>query len=134
MVLHETADAENELRYGRQWFVTKQIMENYFKPWHDEHEQETQDSDGHGHHDDRIDHCREDLVLNLRGFLLKFRKPVKHQLEHTADFPGFYHVNVEIVKNSRMQRQRVGKRAATLHRVGECVDGFFQHLVAFLLC
>src|SRR5436305_132850 len=134
VVLHETADAQNELCYGRQRFVTEQIMKNFFKPWHDEHEQETQDSNGHGHHDDRINHCREHFVLNLRGFLLKFRKAVKNQLEHAADFAGFYHVDVEVVKDSRMQRQRVGKRAATLHRVGQIVDGFFQQLVAFLLC
>src|SRR4030095_14295350 len=108
-------------------------MKNYFEARDNEHQKETQDSHRHRHHDDRVNHGREDLVFNLRGFLLKFGKPVKHEFEHAADLASLDHVDVQIVEDFRMHRSCVGKSTGALHTVSDLADCFFQHLIAFLL-
>jgi hypothetical protein len=69
-------------------------VENRFELRHNEDKKKTHDAHGHCHHDAWIDHCCYDFVFDLRGLLLKFRKPVEHKLKYTADLAGFDHVNV----------------------------------------
>src|SRR5438128_11700131 len=126
MVLHHATHSDNKPSDGRQRFVAKQVVENQFEPWHNEHEEKTQDAHGHCHHDYRIDHCRYDFVSDLGGLLLKFREPGEHELKHAADLAGLHHVDVQIAKNPRMQGQCVRKHATPLDGIGEFVDGIFH--------
>jgi hypothetical protein len=107
-------------------------VEDRFEFRHDEDKEKRHDAHCHRHHNDRVNHRRHDLVLNLVGFLLKFRKPVEHQLQHAANLARFDHVDVQVVKDPRMQRQRVRKRVTALNGVSKFVNGLFQYLVAFL--
>src|SRR5204863_824738 len=67
---------------------------NLFEPRHNEDKKKRHNPHGNRHHDAGIDHCRHNLVFDLRGFLLKFRKPGEHQLQYTADLAGLHHVDV----------------------------------------
>src|SRR5207248_11455165 len=96
-------------------FVAEQVVKNYFEPRHNEHEEETHDSHRHRHDNDRINHRRDHLVLNLRCFFLKLGKPGKHQFKDASNLARFDHIDVQIVKDLWMQRQCVGKSAAALH-------------------
>ena len=132
VVLDGAARSDNKLSDGRQWLVAEHLVENRFELRHNEDEEKTQDAYRHGHHDDGIHHGCYDFVFDLGGLLLKFRKPSEHKLKHAADFAGFDHVDVQIVEDPRMQRERVGKCAAALHGIRDFVDRVFQHLVALL--
>src|SRR5215469_15706262 len=134
MVLYKTAYVNHELGDGRQRFVAKHVMENHLEFRHDKDEEKSHDRHRHRDDDGRIDHGRDDLVLDLRSFLLKFREPVQNKLQYTAELACFHHVNVKVVKDSWMKGKSVGKRITALDGVREFVDRFFQYEITFLFC
>src|SRR4029077_18180122 len=77
-------------------------------------------------------HRRSDFVLNFGRLFVKFREPGENELEYTADFAGFHHIDVKIVKDGRILRKAFRKCTASLDRFSELVDRVFQNGIAFL--
>src|SRR5207237_8635794 len=127
MVLHEVTRGDDKPGDGRQRLIAEHIMENGFEFRHDEDQQKTHDPNCQCDHDHGIDHCRDDLVFDLRGFLLKLRKPVKHQLEHAADLARFDHVDKQVVKNLWVKGERFRKRITALYGVSEFVNSILKY-------
>src|SRR5436853_350434 len=96
--------------------IAKHVVEDGFELWYDKNEQESHDRDGHGHHDERINHRGGDFVFDLGRFFLELGKPRQHELEHAADFARFDHVHVEIVKDQRVLRETFREGPASLDR------------------
>src|SRR5215471_9790362 len=132
MILDQPTHVDNKSGDCRERPVAEHVVKDGLEFRHDEHEQKSHNGDGHRDYDGGINHRSDDLVLNFRGFLLKFSKTVEHELEHAAELPGFHHVDVKIVEDQRMQGKRIGKRTAALDSVGQFVDGVFKHLIALL--
>ena len=115
MTLHKSADGDDERRDNGQRSVAEHVVKDGFEFRHDEDEQKSHDRDRHGHDDEWIDHRGRDFVFNLGRFFLKLRQPGQNKLEHAADFAGFHHVDVKIVKDDWILRETFGKGAAALN-------------------
>ena len=107
-------------------------MKDGLKLRHDEHKQKDHDQERHEHDDNWVDHRGLDLVSDLGGFFLEFRKARQNDFEHTAELSGLNHVDVKVVEDRRVLRERLRKSAATLHAVGKFVDRFLENFVALL--
>ena len=133
LVLEEAACSDNELRERGKRFASQHVGEDLLELRHDINEQECHDGDGDDQNDDRVEHSRHDLVLKFLGFLLKIGQTNQHQFHHAAQFAGANHVDVELVENFGVLAERIGERAAALHRVAKLPDCFAQNRIRLLL-
>ena len=102
MILERVADIDDENRQAGQRLAAEHFFENLLELRNDEHEQEAHDRDRDEEHDDWIEHRGDDLVLDFLRLFLKLGETVEHEFQHTAEFAGFHHVDVELVKNFRV--------------------------------
>src|SRR5437667_613426 len=130
--LHKSAYSDDERRDHGQRSVAEHVVKDRLEFWDNEHEQKSHDRDRHCHDDERVDHRSGDFVFNLGRLFLKLREPGKNELEHTADFASFHHIDIKIVKDERILRETFRKRAAALDRLSELVDRVFQDRITFL--
>ena len=121
MSLDKFAHADDKPRDAWQRLIAEHVVEDAFEFRDDEHEQKRHDGDGHNHDNGRIDHGSYDLVLNLGRLFLEFSQAPEDKLEHAAELARFHHVHIKIVEDERVLRERFGKCAAALHRVGELI-------------
>ena len=117
----ELGGAEDDLGDQRQFLIG--VGEHFLELRHDENHQEDQDGDGDEHDDHRIDHRGNDLVFQLLGLFLVFGETVEDDFEHTAEFAGLDHVDVELVEDLRVLGERLGEGGTALDVFGERADG-----------
>ena len=95
--------------------------------------QESQNRDCDEHHDNRVNHRRDNFPFQLMGFLLVFSETLEHHFEDTTKFTGFHHVHKELVENLWMLPQRFGKGRSSLHGFGKLIDGRLENQIRLLL-
>jgi hypothetical protein len=90
------------------------VLEHFLELRHDENHQEDQDGHGDEHDDHRVDHGGNDLVFEFLGLFLVFGETVEDDFEHTAEFAGLDHVDVELVEDLGVLGEGFGEGGAAL--------------------
>ncbi len=126
----ELGETEDDLRDEGEFGIG--ITEHFLEFRNDEYHEEDEDGDGDETDDGRIDHGGDDFVFEFLSFLLVFGEAGEDDFEHTAEFAGFDHVDVEFVENFGVLCEGLGESGATLDGVREVADGGFEDWVWFL--
>ena len=125
---HEpVADAEHKLGNTGKFLVL--FCEHRLEFGHDDQHQEDHDAYGDKQDDGGIHHGGDHLAFQL---FLVFRQTVQHDFQHTAQFPGLYHVDKQAVKNSGVLGQGFREGGAALNGISKSLNGYAQVGVCLL--
>ena len=127
IALSDDAQLSREERYTQQQRLRTAIAH------HGRQHQEDHDAYGDKQDDGGIHHGGDHLAFQLLSLFLVFRQTVQHDFQHTAEFPGFHHVDEQAVENAGMLRQSLGERGAALHGIAQGFNGHAQVGVRLLL-
>ena len=133
VVPHPTGEADDPFGELRQLFLrSEHVFEDGLEAWHDDKHEEDHDARRDAHHDDGVNHRRDNLVFKLLGFFLVFGETVEDEFENTAELTSLHHVHVKLVKDTRILLEALGEGGAGLHVLSERVDGGLHHRNGFL--
>ena len=127
IVLHEARRVDHELRDRRQSRATQHVVEHLLEFRNDRHEQERRDADCGNENHDRVDHRALHLVLDLLALLGEFGETAEDDFKNAARFTCLDHVDVKMVENLRILRERLGERSAGCDVLADAVQGL-DHL------
>src|SRR5207249_4669868 len=102
MVLARAGDAEHQTRKGRELATLQHVREHALELRDDVNHQHGHNGDGHHQHRDGIEHGGDDLALDLLRLFHELGQTVEHDFEHTAQFAGLHHVDIETIENLGM--------------------------------
>ena len=128
IVLHCGARTDDKLGESRQGFAPEHVRENRLKLWNNKDQQKAKNQNSNQKDDNRIEHRRNHLVLNLLGLFLKLGQAKQNELEHAAQLTSLYHVYVKLVKDLWMTA-RLSENAPPPCRLGKVNDHFTKDQV-----
>ena len=111
-----------------------EVSKYFLKLWDHFDHQEARNAQGDNQHHNRVRHCALNLVLDLLSLFKKLGEPIQRLFKDTAGLTCLRHVNVKMVKNSRILRQRLRERRTPFHGDSHAEEGLLQCRILRLLC
>ncbi len=99
-MLYQITDFHDEQGQRGERFAFEQVGENFLELRNNDDHQERDDRQRHEDNDRRVNHGRDDLVLDLLGLFLEIGETTKRDIENTARLTSAHHVDVEAGLNT----------------------------------
>ena len=130
----EIADADDDARrVGQLLAGAEQPREDRLELRDDDDHDDGDSANRHQHDGRRVDHRRDDVLLELDDLLDEGREALENQVQDAARLAGLDHVRVELVEDLRVARHRRRQGRALLHVLPHLLQGLLEVFVLLLL-